>query len=69
MRVVQEVADNTDISASTPLMEAIPNGHTEIVALLLKHGAKKDVKNRHGDTPLGYAEHRKHKDIQKLLKD
>ena len=58
-----------DRDGSTPLMEAIPNGHTEIVALLLKHGAKRDVKNRHGDTPLGYAEHRKHKDIQRLLKD
>lgn len=58
-----------DKDGSTPLMEAIPNGHKAIVDLLIKHGAKVDVENRHGDTPLSTAERRKHEEIQQRLKE
>ena len=56
-----------DDDGSTPLMEAVPQGHTAIVELLLKAGADPDVENRHGDTPLSVAQHRKHEGVVNLL--
>ena len=39
----------------TPLMVAANNGNIEVVRELLKRGAKKELKNQHGDTAYDYA--------------
>ena len=38
-----------------PLYYALENKDVEIASLLLAHGAKRDIKNSKGQTPLGYA--------------
>lgn len=47
------------------------DGHTEIVKLLLEHGAGKSInaKNHFGQTALMFASRNKHTDIVKLLKE
>jgi len=42
-------------SGDTPLMSAVMIGDIEIISLLLSRGAKVDVMNRHGHTPLSIA--------------
>ena len=46
------IANSEAGSASTPLHGAAYGGHAAIAALLMKHGADKSAKNKHGDTPL-----------------
>lgn len=52
----------------TPLIQACVVGSTEIVELLLKHGAKMDVQDMWGDTALSIAKFYNHKEIVKLLR-
>lgn len=55
-------------SGFTPLREAAAAGHTEVVRLLLAHGARVDVENHWtGGTPLRAALANGHADIVKLL--
>src|SRR5207302_10788959 len=43
-------------SHSTPLHQAICSGHTEVVKLLVEHGARLDLRDTlHQGTPLGWA--------------
>ena len=43
---------------STPLHQAAIAGHLDMVKLLLKHGARLDLKDEiYHSTPLGWAEH------------
>ena len=46
------IANSEAGAASTPLHGAAYGGHAAIAALLMKHGADKSAKNKHGDTPL-----------------
>jgi hypothetical protein len=43
------------------------NGHTEIVRLLLEHGADPNMENTNGDTPLLISSNNGHTEISKLL--
>uniref|UniRef100_A0A1X7SKV0 Uncharacterized protein n=1 Tax=Amphimedon queenslandica TaxID=400682 RepID=A0A1X7SKV0_AMPQE len=52
---------------NTRLSIACKEGHTEIVELLLKHGADVNVINKYGDTPLSRACLKGHTEIVKLL--
>ena len=53
--------------SSTPLCEAALRGRIEIVALLLKYGAKCDVEDKLGSTPLHLASSKGHTEVVKLL--
>ena len=44
--------EDQDLPGSTPLHYAVDLGETELVALLLRHGADKDIENEDGDFPL-----------------
>ena len=46
----------------------VQEGHLEIVKLLLKKGAKRDVRDNTGKTALDFAKERDHKEIAALLK-
>ncbi len=50
---------------TTPLHRAASEGHTEVVKILLKAGAKVNAKNNRGRTPLDYA---RQKQIKQLLR-
>jgi len=49
------LVNTQDDSGFTPLFEASLNGHLEIVDLLMQHGAKVDVADDTGSTPLQMA--------------
>ena len=51
----------------TPLHDAIWHGHTKAAEVLIKVGARTDLKNYEGDTPLDLAKRYKYEDIVKLL--
>ena len=50
-------------------MEACEAGKTDFVKMLLKRGAKWDVKNEKGETPLQMAIKKKHGKVVALLKE
>ena len=52
-----------------PLFEAANNGHTDIVGLLLDNGAKPNIPNDFGDSPLKAAARKGHTQVVKLLID
>lgn len=67
-----ELAAITDINAvdvdgTTALHEAVLNGHTECVRILLDHGADVNIQNADGNTPLYLAVRRRHVECIKLL--
>ncbi|MDY0008596.1 MAG: ankyrin repeat domain-containing protein [Bdellovibrionales bacterium] len=47
--------DAADMAGMTALLYAVQNGHEEAAVLLMFHGAKADVKNQSGQTPLMFA--------------
>tara|TARA_Y100001960_G_scaffold305091_1_gene358906 strand:- start:3070 stop:4092 length:1023 start_codon:yes stop_codon:yes gene_type:complete len=51
----------------TPLHDAIWHGHTKAAEVLINAGARTDLKNYEGDTPLDLAKRYKYNDIVKLL--
>ncbi|KAF3794522.1 Serine/threonine-protein kinase [Nymphaea thermarum] len=70
---IQELLDtgidvnSTDIDDRTALHVAACQGRVEIVELLLKHGARLDMQDRWGSTPLADAHHDKHYDVCKIM--
>ena len=59
--------DAQDKVYDTPLHDAAFNGYPEVVEVLLKHGARKDLKNQFGRTPLQVAEYYKRGDYKKVI--
>ncbi len=57
-----------DQNGQTPLHWAANKGHIRIVKMLVDGGAKTDVKDNTGWTPLEYAEEMKKKDVVKFLR-
>ena len=51
----------------TPLMEAASAGHTDIVRLLIAHGADVNAQSSSGNTPLMYACAGGHEDVVRVL--
>ena len=51
----------------TPLMEAASAGHTDIVRLLIAHGADVNAQSSSGNTPLMYECARGHEDVVRVL--
>lgn len=47
-------SEQSDQQGTTPLMDAAAGAHTEVVKLLLKHGATVDARNNAGETALIY---------------
>lgn len=56
-----------DIEGTTPLMEAAKYGTKQTLEILLKAGAKKDLKNKLGSTALDIAKENKNEDAIKAL--
>ena len=56
-----------DFDGDMPLHRAVREGKTDIVSLLLEHGAVKDHKNLEGLTPIQLADRKKKADIVALL--
>lgn len=50
-----------------PLLEAIKNNNLELVELLLKHGAKTDITDEEGNTPISLAHYLNQNDMVKLI--
>ena len=67
-----DLGTNVDVqspkSGNTPLHFAARNGHIEIVALLLKHGANKEICNIDDHTPIDVADQLERTEIHKILK-
>ena len=59
--------DAQDKVYDTPLHDAAFNGYPEVVEVLLKHGARKDLKNDFNRTPLQVAEYYKRGDYKKVI--
>jgi hypothetical protein len=59
--------NHQDGQGSTPLMAAAWHGHPEVVKLLLRHGARTDLKDREGETALSLARKQRRWDVLRLL--
>lgn len=59
--------NHQDLDGWSPLMAAAEERLAGLVQLLLKHGAKRGLKNREGATALTYARKARRKDLMKLL--
>jgi ankyrin repeat protein len=51
----------------TPLIYAVENDYADIILLLIKNGAKTNLTDSDGNTPLSIAQHMGHKEIEKIL--
>jgi predicted phosphatase len=67
-RLIEAGADinKQNINGSSPLFSASGQGHIQIVEILLKHGASKDIPNNKGKKPIDVAKTSK---IKELLND
>ncbi|KAG0241009.1 hypothetical protein BGW41_006461 [Actinomortierella wolfii] len=61
-------AQTVGTTGSTPLHFAAANGCLAIVEVLLRHGAKVDVKDKYGSSPLSVAAARNHPEVANLLR-
>ncbi|KIX02038.1 uncharacterized protein Z518_07977 [Rhinocladiella mackenziei CBS 650.93] len=63
--------DTTNIDKETPLIDAVENGHVEVVRLLLQYGANPRLGNAKGDEPyeLVPQDDENYEEIRKLLAD
>lgn len=61
-------ADPNDYDGLCPLLEAVRSGNTEIVRLLLDHGARVD-EDAWGETPLKMAEANHDREMVRLLRN
>lgn len=61
------LVNTPDSDGTTPLMEAAKYGSKETIEILLKAGAKKDLKNKLGSTALDIAKENKNEDAIKAL--
>lgn len=57
-----------DQDGNTPLHAAARKGFSDVVELLLAHGADRDIKNNNGKTALMVARKHEHKKVIELLK-
>jgi Amt family ammonium transporter len=64
----EHVVNQSDYDKRFPLHIACAEGHVEVVDYLVKHGAKLDVKDRWGNTPLDEAIKYKHDDVVRVLR-
>lgn len=65
----KSLLNTPDTDGTTPLMEAAKYGSKETVEILLKAGAKKDLKNNLGSTALDIAKENKNEDAIQLLSE
>ena len=68
--VAEILLDNgADVNIQNPLLFAVRTGNLKMVQLLLANGANINATNATGENALQIAEHHKHKNIVKFLKD
>jgi ankyrin repeat protein len=68
--VAEILLDNgADVNLQNPLLFAVRTGNLKMVQLLLANGANINATNATGENALQIAEHHKHKNIVKFLKD
>jgi ankyrin repeat protein len=68
--VAEILLDNgADVNIENPLLIAVRTGNLKMVQLLLANGANINATNATGENALQIAEHHKHKNIVKFLKD
>ncbi len=58
-----------NIYGYTPLMEAAVRGYSTIVRILIKNGARIDLKDNNGKTALKMAESNNHREVIQILKN
>ena len=63
----QEQNGNTPEATVTTLLEAIKSNKIELVELLLNHGAKIDIEDKEGNTPISLAHDLHQNNIVELL--
>jgi len=63
----KKLIDTPDNEGTTPLMEAAKYGTKQTIEILLKAGAKKDLKNKLGSTALDIAKENKNEEAIKAL--
>ena len=68
-RLIQAGApvNGTDRAGLTALMEAVKNGHTQCVKLLLEAGADRELHTTNGRTALDWAREKEHEEMIQLL--
>lgn len=60
--------DSKNIDKETPLIDAVENGHVEVVKLLLKYGANPRQGNAKGDEPYELVQHEDENSYQEIRK-
>lgn len=67
--LVVDTIDAQDVAGDTALIKAARRGYDKLVSLLLKSGAKKEIRNEDGETALDVAAARKNDSCVKLLSE